>query len=101
MNVRFLFAILTYIKFFIVLELSLPVFDEGERAIVTEPQPNSAAGSQESISVQRRPIPVSIIDWHNRDETQFIATTGLDFLNGSSQLFIQQTVELLERKLVL
>lgn len=48
----------------------------------------------------RRAIPVSIINWETRDETHFIPSSGLDFLQGQSQVIIQQTVELHERKLL-
>lgn len=47
---------------------------------------------------QRRAIPVSVIDYQSRDETHFMASSGLDFLNGIPQLFIQPIVELYECK---
>lgn len=49
---------------------------------------------QHSRVPQRRPIPVSTIDLQSRSETQFIAISGLDFLNSIDSLCVLQTIEL-------
>ncbi|KAJ9593743.1 hypothetical protein L9F63_014716 [Diploptera punctata] len=67
--------------------LEMPVYTQ--KTVITA-QPNS------DMNPNRRPIPVSTLDWVSTNMTHMIPPSGLDFLRGVTELQIQQTVELVD-----
>jgi hypothetical protein len=41
-----------------------------------------------------------IVDWRSTTANHMVPPSGLDFLRGVNEIFIQQTVELVDRKLL-
>ncbi|XP_017776269.1 PREDICTED: phospholipid scramblase 1-like [Nicrophorus vespilloides] len=73
-------------------ELDLPSFRDSE--YVESPSITVQPYSNDDDNTNRRNIPISTLDWHSTNETQFIPGNGFDFLRGADQVYIQQTVEL-------
>lgn len=67
--------------------LDLPVFTQ--QTIITA-QPGT------DVNRNRRPIPISTMDWRSTTVNHMVPPSGLDFLRGVNELYIQQTVELVD-----
>lgn len=67
--------------------LDMPVF--AQRTVITA-QPVT------DVNRNRRPIPISTLDWRSTTANHMVPPSGLDFLRSVTELYIQQTVELVD-----
>lgn len=68
--------------------LDMPVF--------TQPTVITAQPITTDENRNRRPIPISTLDWRSTTSNHMVPPSGLDFLRGVTDLYIQQTVELID-----
>jgi len=52
------------------------------------------------LQLKSKVMLIVIVDWRSTPTTHMVPPSGLDFLRGVTDLYIQQTVELVDSKLL-